>query len=40
MYYLFKNSDQTYGSAEKGRISLVQDENCQNHNNVSKSQNS
>lgn len=40
MYYLFKNSDQTYGHAHIGRISLPQDENCKNHNHVSKSQNS
>lgn len=38
MYYLFKNSDQTYGHADLGRISLAQDENCKNHNHVSKSQ--
>lgn len=36
MYYLFKNSDQTYGHADLGRISLAQDENCKNHNHVSK----
>lgn len=40
MYYLFKNSDQTYGHADLGRISLTQDKNCKNHNHVSKSQNS
>lgn len=40
MYYLFKNSDQNYGHADLGRISLAKDEYCKNYNNVRKSQNS